>query len=122
MDILFEKLGTNKVTFEKALADYSIVKLLVRRHNKVVLPEAVKAKWDTLKGKGSNLIVLEYGLDMPVPIDDLRTTDEGVFATLSFDRSPFSTFVPWESVIAMAGDDLRKPVTPVRTRPKLKLV
>ena len=50
-------------------------------------------------------VVLQIGLDMPVPIPDLRVDEEGVFGTLSFKGVPFTCFVPWGSVFALVGDD-----------------
>ncbi|HEY8427744.1 MAG TPA: ClpXP protease specificity-enhancing factor SspB [Sandaracinaceae bacterium] len=50
-------------------------------------------------------LVLQVGLDLPVPIPDLRVDDTGVYGTLSFNRSPFHCSVPWEAVYALAGDD-----------------
>jgi hypothetical protein len=50
-------------------------------------------------------IVLEIGLDMPLPILDLRVDDWGVLGTLSFNRSPFTCCVPWEAVFAVVGKD-----------------
>jgi stringent starvation protein B len=50
-------------------------------------------------------LVLQVGLDLPVPIPDLRVDDEGVFGTLSFNRAPFTCFVPWSAVFALVGDD-----------------
>jgi len=41
---------------------------------------------------------LQYGRDMPRPIPDLATSDEGVTATLSFDGQPQPTHVPWRAV------------------------
>jgi hypothetical protein len=41
---------------------------------------------------------LQYGRDMPRPIPDLATSDEGVTATLSFDGQPEPTHVPWNAV------------------------
>lgn len=122
MNLLDDWLGVNKTTFEQALADYNVVRVLVMKHDKVVLPESVKLKWDEPTGTG--LIGLDYGLNMPVPIDNFRITDEGVFAVLSFDRIPFSTFVPWEAMLVMAGDGLNHQPVPakVRPKPKLKLV
>jgi stringent starvation protein B len=52
-------------------------------------------------------LVLQYGRDMPIPIPDLEVTDEGVFATLSFQRTPHRTFVPWEAVYIVACTDGR---------------
>jgi stringent starvation protein B len=50
-------------------------------------------------------VVLQVGLDMPVPIPDLRVDEEGIFGTLSFKGIPFSCFVPWASVFALVGED-----------------
>lgn len=49
----------------------------------------------------SDGVLLEYGDNMPTPIPDLEVTDEGISATLSFERQPRKTFVPWSSVIRM---------------------
>jgi hypothetical protein len=59
-------------------------------------------------------LVLQVGLDMPVPIPDLRVDDTGVFGTLSFNRAPFTCVVPWEAVFAVVGDDGRGMVWPGR--------
>lgn len=50
-------------------------------------------------------LVLQVGLDMPIPIPDLRVDDIGVFGTLSFNRAPFTCAVPWSAVFALMGDD-----------------
>lgn len=57
-------------------------------------------------------LVLQVGLDMPVPITDLRVDDEGVFGTLSFNRSPFSCVIPWDAVFALADEHGRAMVWP----------
>jgi stringent starvation protein B len=57
-------------------------------------------------------LVLEIGLNMPVPIPDLRLDEEGMSCTLSFSRQPFYCVVPWSSVFAMVGDDGRGMVWP----------
>jgi stringent starvation protein B len=57
-------------------------------------------------------LVLQIGLNMPVPIPDLRLDDEGMSCTLSFNRSPFFCVVPWASVFAMVGEDGRGMVWP----------
>jgi stringent starvation protein B len=57
-------------------------------------------------------LVLQIGLNMPVPIPDLRLDDEGLSCTLSFNRSPFFCSVPWASVFAMVGEDGRGMVWP----------
>lgn len=57
-------------------------------------------------------LVLQIGLNMPVPIRDLRVDETGVFGTLSFNRAPFTCMVPWHAVFALVGDDGRGMVWP----------
>ncbi len=57
-------------------------------------------------------LVLQVGLNMPVPIPDLRVDDDGMSCTLSFNRAPFFCVVPWSSVFAMVGEDGRGMVWP----------
>jgi hypothetical protein len=57
-------------------------------------------------------LILQVGLNMALPILDLRLDDEGIGCTLSFDRKPFFCVVPWASVFAMVGDDGRAMVWP----------
>src|SRR5580692_3506647 len=57
-------------------------------------------------------LVLQVGMNMPVPIPDLRFDDEGMSCTLSFNRTPFFCVVPWASVFAMVGEDGRGMVWP----------
>jgi hypothetical protein len=52
-------------------------------------------------------LVLQIGLNMPVPIPDLRVDDEAISCTLSFNHMPFFCVVPWSSIFAMVGDDGR---------------
>ncbi len=57
-------------------------------------------------------LVLQIGLDMPIPIPDLRVDDEGVYGTLSFQRSPFTCRVPWGGIFALVGEDGRGMIWP----------
>jgi len=57
-------------------------------------------------------LVLQIGFDMPVPIPDLQVDDDGIYGTLSFNRSPFTCVVQWDAVFALAGDDGRGMVWP----------
>src|SRR5882672_10566114 len=57
-------------------------------------------------------LVLQVGMNMPVPIPDLRFDDDGMSCTLSFNRAPFFCVVPWASVFAMVGEDGRGMVGP----------
>jgi stringent starvation protein B len=57
-------------------------------------------------------LILKIGLNMPVPIPDLRLDEDSMSCTLSFNRSPFYCVVPWSSVFAMVGEDGRGMVWP----------
>jgi len=50
-------------------------------------------------------VVLQYGLNMPVPIPDLEVGEDGLGATLSFARTPTWTFVPWTAVFAIVNEE-----------------
>jgi stringent starvation protein B len=52
-------------------------------------------------------VVLQYGMNMAIPIPDLDVGEEGIGATLSFDRMPTWTFVPWSAVFAIVSQDQR---------------
>ena len=64
-------------------------------------------------------LVLQVGLNMPVPIPDLRLDEEGMSCTLSFNRTPFFCVMPWQSVYAMVGDDGRGMVWPDDVPPEV---
>lgn len=57
-------------------------------------------------------LVLQVGLDMPIPINDLRVDHDGIFGTLSFSRSPFGCNIPWSAIFALVGDEGRGMVWP----------
>ena len=48
---------------------------------------------------------LLFGYNIPIPTDDLRTDEEGVSATLSFDHRPHRVFIPWTAVYALSLPD-----------------
>lgn len=52
-------------------------------------------------------LMFQYGLPeaLTIPIPDLEITEEGIRATLSIDRTPHKTFVPWTAVFAIFGAD-----------------
>jgi hypothetical protein len=50
-------------------------------------------------------VVLQYGLNMRIPIPDLDVGEEGIGATLSFNRSPVWTFIPWSAVFAIVSEN-----------------
>jgi len=57
--------------------------------------------------KHQDQVVLQIGLNMPVPIPDLYIGDEKLCGTLSFKGVPFACTVPWSAVFAVVGEDAR---------------
>jgi len=57
-------------------------------------------------------LVLQVGMDMPIPIPDLRVDENGIFGTLSFSRTPFSCNMPWNAIFALVGAEGRGMVWP----------
>jgi hypothetical protein len=66
-------------------------------------PDVVVPKWFT----GQPQLVLQVGLNMAIPIPDLKVDEEGISCTLSFNRSPFWCRIPWSAVYALVGEDGR---------------
>lgn len=64
-------------------------------------------------------LVLQLGLNMAVRIPDLEVTEEGITATLSFNRTPHWCGVPWAAVFALVGEDGRGMVWPDDVPPEL---
>jgi stringent starvation protein B len=64
-------------------------------------------------------LVLQVGLNMPVPIPDLNLDDDGVSCTLSFNRSPHFCYVPWAAIYALVGEDGRGMVWPDDVPPEV---
>jgi len=57
-------------------------------------------------------LVLQVGLNMVVPIPDLRIDEDGIFGTLSFSRVAVKCFSPWGAIFALYGDDGKGHVWP----------
>ncbi|MBL8683435.1 MAG: hypothetical protein JNK05_29975 [Myxococcales bacterium] len=57
-------------------------------------------------------LVLQIGLNFPIPIRDLEIDKDGVRCTLSFNRQPFYCIVPWSGVYALVGEDGQVTVWP----------
>lgn len=61
----------------------------------VVLPQSrLKEKY----------LALDYGRNLSIPTTDVEVDGWGVRATLSFDRKPTVTFVPWDAVYAITDE------------------
>lgn len=54
------------------------------------------------KLRASSNVRLDYGYSLVPPIPDLVIEEGGIRATLSFNRSPFPTFIPWSAVFLIA--------------------
>lgn len=48
-------------------------------------------------------LVLQFGIDMAIPIRDLRLTELGISGTLSFNQEGHYCMIPWETIYAMVG-------------------
>ena len=79
--------------FIDALADGAVLVMLDARRPGVVVPSTLKSQMD---------LKLTYGRKLSIPIPDLEIDGFGIKATLSFERVPSLTFVPWGAVWAIA--------------------
>jgi hypothetical protein len=68
--------------------------------------------------KATAQLTLEYGESLPVPIPDLEVGREGIAATLSFQRVPARTYVPWSAVVAVRPGSIRPPSCALCGRPR----
>ncbi|MDI3289828.1 ClpXP protease specificity-enhancing factor SspB [Polyangium sp. 15x6] len=64
-------------------------------------------------------LVLQVGMNMFVPIPDLKVDDEGITCTLSFDRAPFWCRMPWNAIYALVGEDGRGMMWPTDIPPEV---
>ncbi len=85
------------------LAQGSLFVHLDPRVDTVAVPESYRSEPQ---------LVLQIGFDLPVPIRDLEVDADGIYGTLSFNRSPFTCQIQWDAVFALAGDDGRGMVWP----------
>ena len=77
----------------------------------------VVPKWFT----GQPQLVLQVGLNMPIPIPDLKVEEGGISCTLSFNRSPFWCRLPWSAIYALVGEDGLGMVWPDDVPPEVAL-
>lgn len=54
---------------------------------------------------GQPQLVLQVGLNMVIPIPDLKVDDDGISCTLSFNRVPIFCRLPWSSIYALVGEN-----------------
>ncbi len=69
--------------------------------------------------RSQSQLVLQIGLNFPIPIRDLEIDADGVRCTLSFNRQPFYCIVPWSGVYALVGEDGQVTVWPSELPPEL---
>lgn len=93
-----------RAVFEQLLGDHAVVHVGLRPN-----ADGVRLPAELLNEKS---LTLHFGLNLVVPIPDLRAEPEGVYATLSFKRTPFPCFVPWSAVYAFNADDVVTVVWP----------
>lgn len=87
-------MNVKRQIFETLLTAGSVFVRFDPRAQTVIVPPWLKYQHEC---------VLEYGLNMEVPIPDLRSDEHGVYGTLSFHRTPIKCFVPWNVVFAVSG-------------------
>lgn len=69
--------------------------------------------------KDRHQLVLQVGLNMAVPIPDLKADEDGVRCTLSFNRAPHACLLPWSAIYAIVGEDQRGMVWPADVPPEV---
>jgi hypothetical protein len=80
-------------------------------------PEVTVPKWFN----GQPQLVLQVGLNMAIPIPDLKLDEKGITCTLSFNRAPFWCKIPWTAIYALVGEDGRGGVWPDDVPPEIQL-
>lgn len=83
------------------LQDAWVLVHLDGRRQGVILPDHLKQE---------RHVILQYGYNMPVPIDDFVVDERGISATLSFRRVAQTTFIPWSAIFAITDGDKRSMV------------
>jgi|LNFM01.1.fsa_nt_gb hypothetical protein len=87
----------------KLLEHGSVFMHLDPRREGVIVPQFLRDR---------SQLVLQIGLNFPIPIRDLEIDKDGVRCTLSFNRQPFYCIVPWSGVYALVGEDGQVTVWP----------
>jgi hypothetical protein len=80
-------------------------------------PDVSVPKWFV----GQPQLILQVGLNMAIPIPDLKVDDAGITCTLSFNRSPFWCRIPWTAVYALVGEDGRGGVWAEDVPPEIQI-
>ncbi len=101
MDVPPRKLPPKKEVMIALLAESNVFVHLDPRRLGVIVP-----KWLQTQPE----LILQLGLNMPIPIHDLEVEDDGVSCTLSFSRAPFWCKLPWSAVFAIVSEKDRRGV------------
>jgi hypothetical protein len=99
----FQKAPTpamSKPVMARALLDGSAIYVyLDSRRKNVVVPA---------EHQGENMLVLEIGYHLALPIPDLEISEDGFSGTLSFHHQPFFCRVPWSAVYGIFDEERRR--------------
>lgn len=52
-------------------------------------------------------LVLQFGDDLPIKIQDFEISRDWIVGTLSFSRTPFRCSIPWSAVFGIVGENGR---------------
>jgi hypothetical protein len=107
-DVTKEETAMKRLIFDECLSLNTLMVIFEPDAPGVEIPVSVKKPMLDEEGRSTGkhaLVIFDYGLDMPKPIDDLDVSDEGIRATLSINNEPHATFVPWDSIVHIAMKD-----------------
>ncbi|MBW2732268.1 MAG: hypothetical protein JRH20_07720 [Deltaproteobacteria bacterium] len=71
----------------------------------VVDPSCAQVRLPDFLVEAGQPVGLNIGFEMAVPIPDLTLDDEGIQGTLSFSRTPFFSFIPWDAVLQVSASE-----------------
>lgn len=87
-------LSIRRELFDHFLANGDVFVHLDPRRDGVEVPMRLKEKHE---------VVLQFGLDLPVPIMEMKSTPEHLEAILSFKGVPSRVRIPWHAVFAFVN-------------------
>lgn len=88
-------LADRQTVLEHMLAEHRVVTLVVSNTHSTGIPEGFK---------GDGVTRLDVGLDLPVPIRDLRIDEDGLSGGFSFGGRQYPVWVVWDALIAVYVD------------------
>jgi stringent starvation protein B len=94
-------LPSKKEVLLELLEKSNVLMHLDARREDVMVPKNLKT---------NPQLVLQIGLNLPIPIRDLDVADDGVRCTHSFNRTPFFCVLPYPAIFAMVAEDGRSMV------------